>query len=313
MSNMYAWERQYEVLNRTATMWASVIQQIDVTSKLNNMTSVVETIQSSMNTIESIRLVPSSLELLCRRMEAFNTFEQINLSKLFGVEESIQNVLKTYDFSAMTSVFDNLARINISQELYGMSAALKAYDPSKLASAIESVFTNIVAMDTLNISDVVEDVTEKYIDENELSDAAAEEIRTVTKTKDKGLLTEQQLKVWEVYIYPFLVSLLFCVLSSRQPEPSKTNNIVYVNNYYTTEVGIEVDVLNEYNFRIVCNNDVMPRIKPDCSSRVVDHLTSGKVVCVVGKYKKWVEITWKNDKGEYCSGWIQNYKLEKFK
>lgn len=309
MSNMYVWERPYEVLGRTATMWASIMQQIDVTCKLSNMTSVIEMAQSSFNTMQR----PSSLELLCRHMEAFNNFEQINLSKLFGVGESIQNVLKEYDFSAITSAFDNLARINISQELFGMSAALEAYDPSKLASAIGSVFTNIVVTDTLNISDVVEDVTEQYIDENELSDAAAEEIRTVTKIKDKGLLNEQQLKVWEVYIYPFLVSFFFFILASRQPEPSTTNNITYVNNYYTTEVGIEVDVLNEYNFRIVCNNNVMPRIKPDCSSRVVDHLPLGKVVCVVGKYKKWVEITWKNDKGEYCSGWVQNYKLEKFK
>lgn len=313
MTNIYAWERQYEVLNRTVAMWDSIVQQIDVASELNNMTSALETVQSSLNALESICFEPSSLEVLCRRMEAFNTFEQIDLSKLFGVGESIQNVLKTYDFSAITLALENLARIDISPELSGMSAALEAYDSSKFVSAIESVIANIVATDTWNISDVVEEVTERYIDENELSDAVAEEIRTVAKTKDKGLLTEQQLKVWEVYIYPFLVSMLFFILSSRQPEPSTTNNIIYVNYYYTTEVGLEVDVLNEYNFRFVCDNNAMPRIKPDCSSRVVDHLPFGKVVCVVGKYKKWVEITWKNDEGEYCSGWIQNYKLEKFK
>lgn len=313
MSNMYAWERQYEALSRTADMWASIAQQIDVTSNMKNITSVLETVQSSLDTIENIRIDCSSLEVVRRQMEAFNNFEQINLSKLFGIRESVQNTLETYDFSAITSAFDYLARIDISPKLSGVSAALEAYDYSKLANAIENVFTNIVATDTLNISDVVEDVAERYIDENKLSDAAAEEIRTVTKTKDKGLLTEQQLKVWEVYVYPFLLSLLFFILGFRQPEPSTTNNISYVNNYYITEVGIDVDVLNEYNFRIVCNDNVMPRIKPDCTSRVVDHLPFGKVVCVVEKYKKWVEITWKNDKGEYCSGWIQNYKLKKFK
>lgn len=57
----------------------------------------------------------------------------------------------------------------------------------------------------------------------------------------------------------------------------------------------------------------MPRIKPGCSSKVVAHLPIGKLVCIVGKYKKWVEITWENDKGECYSGWVQNYRLKKFK
>lgn len=43
------------------------------------------------------------------------------------------------------------------------------------------------------------------------------------------------------------------------------------------------------------------------------NLPLGKVVCVVNKYKKWIEITWQSEEGEYCSGWIQNYKVTQFK
>lgn len=91
------------------------------------------------------------------------------------------------------------------------------------------------------------------------------------------------------------------------------NSIKEINNYYTVEIGIDVSTLNDCNFRIICEDNVMPRIKPDCCSRVVGHLPKGKVVCVVNRYKKWIEITWKNNDGEIYSGWIQNYKVTSFK
>lgn len=313
MSSIYDFEKQYEVLNRTVTMWDSIIRQMDVVSKLDNMTAALETFQSNISSIDGINLTSNTLDFWSRQFDAFKSLEQINLSKLFGVEKSIQNIIKTYDFSAINSVLNNLTRISGSQAMVGMSAALEAYDAVKFSSAIVSVLRSLTAIDKLSISDFVEEVTEQYIDKNELSDEAAEEIRTVATAENKGVLTEKQLRVWEVYIYPFLISLLFYILSSKQPEPVVMNNITYVNNYYTTEVGIQVEVLNEYNFRIVCENNVRPRIKPDCSSKVVEELPFGKVVCVVEKYKKWIEITWENDEGEYCSGWIQNYKVKKFK
>ena len=32
-----------------------------------------------------------------------------------------------------------------------------------------------------------------------------------------------------------------------------------------------------------------------------------------GKYRKWRQIIWQNEEEELCMGWIQNYKLDKFK
>ena len=42
-------------------------------------------------------------------------------------------------------------------------------------------------------------------------------------------------------------------------------------------------------------------------------LEKGKIVILVNHYKKWVEIIWQNEDGKFCSGWIQNYKVTKFK
>ena len=39
----------------------------------------------------------------------------------------------------------------------------------------------------------------------------------------------------------------------------------------------------------------------------------GKVVCIIDKYKKWVKVSWSNENDEFYCGWLQNYKLAKFK
>ena len=98
MSSIYDFEKQYEVLNRTVTMWDSIIRQMDVVSKLDNMTAALETFQSNISSIDGINLISNTLDFWSRQFDAFKSLEQIDLSKLFGVEKSIQNIIKTYDF-----------------------------------------------------------------------------------------------------------------------------------------------------------------------------------------------------------------------
>lgn len=216
---------------------------------------------------------------------------QMNSANRFGGMSSMQNMMVNYDFSAIT----------------------KVHDYFKFTNAIQNALSNFDWSNSIHISDILKEVTEQYIQDNELDETVSEEIREVVASKDGKLLSEKQRKIWQMYIYPLLVSLLFFILSSNQSQQVATNTITEVNNYYTVEVGMNVNTLNDYNFHMICKDNVMPRIKPDCSSRVVGHLTMGKIVCVVGKYKKWMEIIWKNDEGEYFSGWIQNYKIVGFK
>lgn len=97
-------------------------------------------------------------------------------------------------------------------------------------------------------------------------------------------------------------------------KPSNTyNTTIEVNNYYVNDLEISAGMLNAMSYRIIVKNDVMPRIKPDCSSCVMGHLNIGQVVTVFRKYKKWVKIEWEDECGNYYSGWVQNYKLAKFK
>ena len=51
----------------------------------------------------------------------------------------------------------------------------------------------------------------------------------------------------------------------------------------------------------------------DCHSTIVDRLEEGTIIRIAGKYRKWRQIIWQNEEEELCMGWIQNYKLDKFK
>lgn len=313
MSDIYYWNKQFDVLNKIASKWSSIMQNMDSVSNIRNITSALDAFHSNIKILDSFNNISNTLEIWNKQLETYKLFEQADLSKWYGFESSVKKMMRKYDLSAISSNFDNLTGISNIHALENLSEALKVYDTSKYRNAITKALDNIVWIDTVKISDIVEGITEQYIEDNALNDTAAEEIRTIATIKDKSSMTERQIKIWQVYVYPFLLSLLFFLLSIKQPEPATINNITQVYNYYATEIGVEVKLLNECKFRIVCVDEVMPRIKPDCSSGVVEHLSLGKVVCVVNKYKKWVEITWENNNGEYCSGWIQNYKLKGFK
>ena len=55
------------------------------------------------------------------------------------------------------------------------------------------------------------------------------------------------------------------------------------------------------------------RLKHNCHSKIVEQLREGQIIKIIGKYKKWRQVVWKNEEDELCMGWIQNYNLTKFK
>ena len=319
MSSIYDWQKQFDAINRTSNILNSFSSQMDIVTRFRGISSMVEEYSNKLNALNNINAIQLTSGVLNKQFETYKTLQGVAFSKIFAIQESMQNMRANYDFSAITSALVNFNKLNsssvvdMSSALVSESAALKVYDSFKFTNVIQNTLSNFNWSNSIHISDMLEEVTEQYIQENELDEIASEEIREVVAIKDGKLLSEQQRKIWGVYIYPFLVSLFFFILSSNQPQQVATNNLKEVNNYYTIEVGMDVDALNDYNFRMICKDNVMPRVKPDYSSRVVGHLPMGKIVCVVGKYKKWIEITWKNDEGEYFSGWIQNYKIVGFK
>lgn len=44
-----------------------------------------------------------------------------------------------------------------------------------------------------------------------------------------------------------------------------------MNNNYTIDSGVDVKFMNQMGYRIINQNNVMTRIKPNCSSKVTCH------------------------------------------
>ena len=309
MSSIYDWQRQLEAITRTTNMFNSITDQMEVINNFENMASALDMVSIRTNILNSANILSS---VWSEHFEVYKAIQHLDLQSFF-MNDSVKQMLDNFDFSAITSALGSFNKLDITSALENASSALNVYDSLKFSNAIQSAFDSIEWKNVEQISDILEKVTEQYIEDNQIDEATSEEIREVVIVGKKELFTDKQRKTWEVYIYPFLISLLFFILSSKQPQPAESNSITEINNYYTVEIGIDVSTLNDCNFRMICEDNVMPRIKPDCSSRVVGHLPKGKVVCVVNRYKKWIEITWKNDDGEIYSGWIQNYKVTSFK
>ena len=121
----------------------------------------------------------------------------------------------------------------------------------------------------------------------------------------------KEVRAWLDTIIGILTFII--TLSASQPSVSNTfNQTLQVNNYYVINMGYDVSELNVDNFRIV-NCDVVVRLKHNCHSKIVEQLREGQIIKIIGKYKKWRQVVWKNEEDELCMGWIQNYNLTKFK
>ena len=212
------------------------------------------------------------------------------------------------DIDNLSELSKNLAQfakvIDVSYK--DMCKILQQYDYAKLTKIMQDTLKAYDYNNPFDVNIITEQITEAYIADEE------DEQNEYIEAKDKKEYVKD-IRDWVSFCIA-IISFFISIYSLVSTKPSNTyNTTIEVNNYYVNDLEISAEMLNAMSYRIVVKNDVMPRIKPDCSSRVMGHLNIGQVVTVSRKYKKWVKIEWEDECGNYYSGWVQNYKLAKFK
>lgn len=212
------------------------------------------------------------------------------------------------DIGNLSELSKNLAQfakvIDVSYK--DMYKILQQYDYAKLTKIMQDTLKAYDYNNPFDVNIITEQITEAYIADEE------DEQNEYIEAKDKKEYVKD-IRDWVSFCIA-IISFFISIYSLVSTKPSNTyNTTIEVNNYYVNDLEISAEMLNAMSYRIVVKNDVMPRIKPDCSSRVMGHLNIGQVVTVSRKYKKWVKIEWEDECGNYYSGWVQNYKLAKFK
>lgn len=236
-----------------------------------------------------------------------NQREFIDMSS--QITKQLRNSMKIMqDFGNLPELSKNLTQfakgMNVSYK--DMCKILQQYNYAKLTKIMQDTLKAYDYNNSFDVSIITEQITEAYIADEE--DEQNENI----EAKDKKEYV-QDIRDWVSFCIA-IISFFISIYSLVSTKLSNTyNTTIEVNNYYVNDLEISAEMLNAMSYRIVVKNDVMPRIKPDCSSRVMGHLNIGQVVTVSRKYKKWVKIEWEDECGDYYSGWVQNYKLAKFK
>lgn len=215
-----------------------------------------------------------------------------------------------HDFGNLSELSKNLAQLSkgMDESYKDMCKILQQYDYIKLTKIMQDTLKAYDYNNPFDANIITEQITEAYIADEEGQNEKGENI----EAKDKKEYVKD-IRDWVSFCIA-IISFFISIYSLVSTKPSNTyNTTIEVNNYYVNDLEISAEMLNAMSYRIVVKNDVMPRIKPDCSSRVMGHLNIGQVVTVSRKYKKWVKIEWEDECGNYYSGWVQNYKLAKFK
>lgn len=212
------------------------------------------------------------------------------------------------DIGNLSELSKNLAQfakvIDVSYK--DMCKILQQYDYAKLTKIMQDTLKAYDYNNPFDVNIITEQITEAYIADEE------DEQNEYIEAKDKKEYVKD-IRDWVSFCIA-IISFFISIYSLVSTKPSNTyNTTIEVNNYYVNDLEISAGMLNAMSYRIIVKNDVMPRIKPDCSSCVMGHLNIGQVVTVSRKYKKWVKIEWEDECGNYYSGWVQNYKLAKFK
>lgn len=215
------------------------------------------------------------------------------------------------DFGDLSEISNNLVKFAKEMDVSyrNFCKIWQQYDYTKLTKIMQDTLKAYDYNNPFDVNVITEQITEAYIAEEE---AESTEKSENIEAKDR----REHIKNIRDWIGFCIGIISFCisVYSLVSIKPSNTYyTTIEVNNYYVNDLEISAEMLNAMSYRIVAKNNAMPRIKPDCSSRVMGHLNIGQVVVVSEKYKKWVKIDWEDENGNCCSGWIQNYKLTKFK
>lgn len=279
-------------------------------SASSNISSIVESTQRDFN---------KRYSQINRNMQAVSKTMSIIEKNLSAFQENQLKITRCAEILAknQSNLVDSVARASsilsrMNTEHVTRIATLNINESFRCIKDLQTVLpTATVILENLEIKNDEEIVEEKT-------------------EKDGTLISEEPKKInaknFKTYVdYISLIvsilQLLFGIVFSSTPEVNIniTNDystkyyVNEVNKFYITEENFSAESYNTNGYRFVAEKEVMPRIKPNCTSTVVDKLSLGKMVQIVDKYKKWVQIRWKNDDDTFSYGWIQNYKLSEFK
>lgn len=281
---------------------ASIQKMCEPFGNMANYLDFANNMQAQLNRVYQ---VPDGILAIQRQQESFiNMFASI--TAVNRQMEMFQNV----DFSALTSAISALGNLDgIMSVVKNFSASLPNYNFDALSRITQEAFNRLDHSVEFNMDSFADEIVEQYEQEEVPENKTLEEnVNVVSK--------EQRIKDvrdWLSFLFSF-IGLLLTIYSSVSTKPAVTyNNVTEINNYYTIDKDFDADCLNALSYRIISDNNVMPRIKPDCSSQVTGHLNIGQIVIVLEKHKKWVLVSWENEAGEEITGWIQNYKMTEFK
>ena len=233
-----------------------------------------------------------------------------------SISPMISEMLRSVRISSVSEIYERYSSI-----MDPIQESLKGIDMDLLGSVADRVLT---MSEDLDLDAAAEEITTEYSrlsaneQEKEKKPEGAEtnSERRIENTAEVLRPERRHIDIKEVraWLDTIIGSLTFIItLSSSQPSVSNTfNQTLQVNNYYVINMGYDVSELNMDNFRIV-NCDVAVRLKYNCHSKIVEQLEEGQIIRIIGKYKKWRQVVWKNEEDELCMGWIQNYNLTKFK
>ena len=233
-----------------------------------------------------------------------------------SISPMISEMLRSVRISSVSEIYERYSSI-----MDPIQESLKGIDMELLGSVADRVLT---MSEDLDLDAAAEEITTEYSrlsaneQEKEKKPEGAEtnSERRIENTAEVLRPERRHIDIKEVraWLDTIIGILTFIItLSSSQPSVSNTfNQTLQVNNYYVINMGYDVSELNMDNFRIV-NCDVAVRLKYNCHSKIVEQLEEGQIIRIIGKYKKWRQVVWKNEEDELCLGWIQNYNLTKFK
>ena len=233
-----------------------------------------------------------------------------------SISPMISEMLRSVRISSVSEIYERYSSI-----MDPIQESLKGIDMELLGSVADRVLT---MSEDLDLDAAAEEITTEYsrlsaneqAKEKKPEGAETNSERRIENTAEVLRPERRHIDIKEVraWLDTIIGILTFIItLSSSQPSVSNTfNQTLQVNNYYVINMGYDVSELNMDNFRIV-NCDVAVRLKYNCHSKIVEQLEEGQIIRIIGKYKKWRQVVWKNEEDELCMGWIQNYNLTKFK
>ena len=263
--------------------------------KSARMLSEIITKEYSPQQEEMMKNISSMVQVLSQNTSALSEQIVSTSALIRNISELLREAVARVDFSSILKVNDFLQGI----------------DMGKLISATQRSFFE-ADQDERTLENIIDSVADNYEQET----AEESEIIKVVKS-DKSMLSVEEKSLKQAYIQTILaiISLIVAIVMpfiTPAILKSSGNNDPQIVNNYDIDAGYDINMINSFGLRIIVK-ECKPRIKPDCSSKVVGILPVGTVIVVADKYKKWLQVTWTDSDGLLKSGWIQNYKTQEFK